>query len=147
MPTFVSDRRLYLNADKTAVVEEGDPAATHLLVAAKGEISQEDAEFWGIQLKEKPAEPTLLERERVGLEAALAAGPARAEEARFRRQRVADLEAADAAQKARKGPPATKQVKEPPADKQLGEPPADKQLGEPPADKQLGEPPAEITTS
>jgi hypothetical protein len=110
MVTLVSDRRLYLTADKTEVVEEGDPSATHLLVAKHGEISQEEADRYGLKFDEKPADPTLLERERAGLEVARN-DPGRQEEARFRMQRVAELEAADEAQKARSAPAETKQVK------------------------------------
>lgn len=117
MPTFVSDRRIYLNADKTAVVEEGSPEATHLLVAKNGELSQEDAERWGLDLSEQPKPPTTLERERAGLEQA-EKDPGRSEEARFRRQRIADLEAEEAAQaKRRANAPSTKQVKAAPEDK------------------------------
>jgi hypothetical protein len=107
---LVTDRRLYLNADKTQVVEEGDERATHLLAARGDEVSDEDVKRYGLTLQEKPAEPTLLERERAGLEVARN-DPGRQEEARFRMQRVAELEAADEAKKARTAPAETKQVK------------------------------------
>jgi len=45
---YESERALYLNADKTKVVEEGDPEAAYLLVAAGGKLHIEDAERYGI---------------------------------------------------------------------------------------------------
>jgi hypothetical protein len=108
---FVTNRRLYLNADKTQVVEDGDPRATHLLAATGDEVSQADVDRYGLTLDEKAPEPSLLEQERAGLEAARN-DPGRQEEARFRMQRVAELEAADEATKARTAS-ANKQVRAP----------------------------------
>lgn len=48
---FESDRNLYLNADKTKVVEEGDPEAAYVLVAAGGRIHLEDAEKFGLVVR------------------------------------------------------------------------------------------------
>ena len=45
---FVADRRLYLNADKSAVVEEGDPAGAFLLVPAGKRISPVQMERYGL---------------------------------------------------------------------------------------------------
>lgn len=53
---FTSTKRLYLNADKTKVVEEGDPEAAWVLVGEGGQIPLEDAERYGLT-KEKAAEP------------------------------------------------------------------------------------------
>lgn len=38
MPSIIADRRLFLNADKSAVVESDNPAAAFLLVAEGSEI-------------------------------------------------------------------------------------------------------------
>lgn len=48
MPAFQSNRRLYLTADKSRVVEEGDPQARSLLVRAGGNVSAELAERYGL---------------------------------------------------------------------------------------------------
>lgn len=53
---FTSTRRLYLNRDKTGVVEEGDPEAAFLLVAEGGELPHEEAEKYGLTTKAAPAE-------------------------------------------------------------------------------------------
>lgn len=50
---FEADRRLWLNADRTEVVEDGDPAAAFLLASPGTEVSDADAEKYG--LKAKPA--------------------------------------------------------------------------------------------
>jgi hypothetical protein len=50
---FLSDKRLYLNADKSKVVEEDDPDASYLLVAAGGQVSDEHAKQYGLKAKEK----------------------------------------------------------------------------------------------
>lgn len=46
---FISDRRLYLNADRSAVVEEGDPAAAYLLVGQGGEVPTAVASKYGLK--------------------------------------------------------------------------------------------------
>lgn len=48
---------LYLNADKTKVVEEGDPEAAFLLVASGGQLPEEEAEKYGLTGKKAKAEP------------------------------------------------------------------------------------------
>lgn len=45
--TWISDRRIYLTADDR-VVEEGDPAATTLLVGVGGQLSDVDAKRYGL---------------------------------------------------------------------------------------------------
>jgi hypothetical protein len=47
---MISDRRLYLTADKK-VVEEGNPEAKTLLVGEGGELSEEDAGKYGLALE------------------------------------------------------------------------------------------------
>ena len=48
-----ADRKLYLTADRTRVVEEGDPEAAFLFATPGKEISDADAEKYGL----KPAKP------------------------------------------------------------------------------------------
>lgn len=43
-----ADKRYYLNADRSKVVEEGDPAAAYLLAAEGADISNEDAKKYGL---------------------------------------------------------------------------------------------------
>lgn len=50
---YRSDRALYLNADKTEVVEEGDPNAAFLLVGAGSEIDDADAAKYGLKSASK----------------------------------------------------------------------------------------------
>jgi hypothetical protein len=45
---YQSDRRLYLTADKAAVVEHGDTRAAFLLVGKNGLVSDADAERYGL---------------------------------------------------------------------------------------------------
>lgn len=45
---YTSDRRLYLNADGTKVVEHDDPEAAILLVGEGGELSDADAAKYGL---------------------------------------------------------------------------------------------------
>lgn len=52
---FQSDRALYLNADRTEVVEEGDPEAAFLLVGAGSEIDDADAARYGLGSHAKSA--------------------------------------------------------------------------------------------
>lgn len=53
---FTSTKRLYLNADKSKVVEEGSAEAAFLLVAAGAEIPLEEAEKYGLTKAAQPAE-------------------------------------------------------------------------------------------
>lgn len=46
---FISDRRLYLNANRSAVVEEGDPSAAYLLVGEGGEVPTAVASKYGLK--------------------------------------------------------------------------------------------------
>jgi hypothetical protein len=48
MPSYKADRRLYLNAAKDAVVEEGSADAAYLLVSEGGVLSIEEAEKYGL---------------------------------------------------------------------------------------------------
>lgn len=50
---FKSDKALYLNADKTEVVKEGDPDAAFLLVGAGSEIDDTDAAKYGLKSTSK----------------------------------------------------------------------------------------------
>lgn len=46
---YQSDRALYLNADKTEVLEEGDPNAAYLLVGAGSELDDSEAAKYGLK--------------------------------------------------------------------------------------------------
>jgi hypothetical protein len=54
----------FLNADKSKAVGEGDPASAFLLVRAGGQISDEDAEKYGVELEEakapEPEQPSIV---------------------------------------------------------------------------------------
>jgi len=50
---FISDRRLYLTADRSSVVEEGDPGAAYLLVGEGGEVSTAVARQYGLKAPSK----------------------------------------------------------------------------------------------
>lgn len=99
------DEHIYADAarEKTFKVKVGEepPAeAAVLLVAAGDSLSDEAAEQYGLtdQLDTAPAKaPSALEREKAGLEAAVARRSF--EEARVRRATIADLEAREAAAK------------------------------------------------
>jgi hypothetical protein len=54
---FSSDKRLYLTEDKSEVVEEGNPSARFLFVAEGGQVSDEDADRYGLKAPKKSAEP------------------------------------------------------------------------------------------
>jgi hypothetical protein len=54
MFTNTTGKRLYLNADKSKVVEEDSEEAAHLLVGVDGEIPIEEAEQYGLTKKAKP---------------------------------------------------------------------------------------------
>lgn len=66
-----ADRKLYLTADRERVVEEGDPEAAFLLAAPGKEISDADAEKYGL----KPA-PAAEEKEAAPADNKQAAAPA-----------------------------------------------------------------------
>lgn len=52
---YRAQKRLYLTADRQRAVEEGDPAASYLLVAEGGEIPDAEADRLGLTGKTKPA--------------------------------------------------------------------------------------------
>jgi hypothetical protein len=54
---FRSDKRLYVNADKSKVVDEDSPEAAYLLVGAGGSVSDEDAKKYGLKKQAKAEEP------------------------------------------------------------------------------------------
>jgi hypothetical protein len=47
-PMWISDRRLFLTADKERVVEDGDPEACFLLVGQGCELPMAEAERYGL---------------------------------------------------------------------------------------------------
>ncbi len=49
-----ADRRLYLTADRSEVVEEGDPKAAFLFATPGSEISDADAKRYGLKMQKKP---------------------------------------------------------------------------------------------
>ena len=48
---IVADRRLWLTADRSRVVEDGDPAAAFLLAAPGAEIPADDARRLGLSVE------------------------------------------------------------------------------------------------
>lgn len=50
---FIADRYLYLNADKTKVIEEGDPAARFVLAGPGSTIPDEDVKRYGLDKEKK----------------------------------------------------------------------------------------------
>ena len=46
--TYLSSRRLYLNSDKTRVVEDGEPDASHLLVCKNGSLEVSTAKRFNL---------------------------------------------------------------------------------------------------
>jgi hypothetical protein len=50
---YTADRRLFLNADKSAVVEEGDASAAFLLAAPGDELTDDEAKQYGLKSKGK----------------------------------------------------------------------------------------------
>ena len=65
--SIVADRRLYLNKDKTRVVEEGDPDAAYLYKVPGHVITEEDAIKFNLYEEDEP-EPIDDEYEEEGLE-------------------------------------------------------------------------------
>lgn len=51
MPAYVADRRLYLTADKSEIVEHGDPRSAFLLAGEGSEIGPDDVERLDISQK------------------------------------------------------------------------------------------------
>lgn len=51
MGDYTSDRRLFLNADKSRVVDEDDPEASYLLVGEGGTVPAAEAERLGLHGK------------------------------------------------------------------------------------------------
>jgi hypothetical protein len=49
---ITADRRLWLTADRDAVVEDGDPAAAFLLAPPGGEIPMTEAERLGLSVED-----------------------------------------------------------------------------------------------
>lgn len=49
MSGFRSDKRLYVNADKSQVVEEDSPEAAYLLVGKGGQVTEEDAKKYNLK--------------------------------------------------------------------------------------------------
>ncbi len=52
MATLTSDRRLYVTADRSQVVEEGDPHAAYLLVGVGGQIDSDSVARHGLSWKD-----------------------------------------------------------------------------------------------
>lgn len=52
--SFIAKEKLYLNADQTKVVEEGDPEAAFLFTTPGKRVSKEDAERLGLVKKAEP---------------------------------------------------------------------------------------------
>jgi hypothetical protein len=89
-------KHIYLNADKTAIAEEGSPEAAFLLVGPGGEVSDADAVKYGLMdaPKSAPSDPRAVSRVehlQAAHDAAMERGAT--EEARVHR---ANLEAAQA---------------------------------------------------
>lgn len=108
---FQSDKRLYLTADKSQVVEEGDASAAYLFVNEGGEVTDEDANRYGLKAPRQADAPTPLDREQEALKLAEERGSE--DEADVRRQTIASLEEEDkatraTANKARRSPPEDK---------------------------------------
>lgn len=47
-PVWIADRPVWLNADRTVAVEQGDPRAKHLLCSAGKAIPLETAQKYGV---------------------------------------------------------------------------------------------------
>lgn len=61
MAKYVTDRRLYLDASRSRVVEEGDPAAAFLLASAGKELDAATVERYGLAkaVKGPPADKAM----------------------------------------------------------------------------------------
>lgn len=58
---YVSDKRLHVNADKSKIVDENSEDAAYLLVAAGGELSDEEAAKYGLAKSQSKAEQSKAE--------------------------------------------------------------------------------------
>jgi hypothetical protein len=75
MPDYISDKRLYHTADRSRIVEEGDPAAAFLLVGEGAIIPENEVQRLGLEghLREyRPADP--LQAQEAAHQAALQRG-------------------------------------------------------------------------
>jgi hypothetical protein len=75
MPDYISDKRLYHTADRSRIVEEGDPAAAFLLVGEGAIIPENEVQRLGLggHLREyRPADP--LQAQEAAHQAALQRG-------------------------------------------------------------------------
>jgi hypothetical protein len=98
---YKSEKRLYVTADRSRVVEEDDPQAAMLLVAEGGEIQDEEAARLGLTGKKK-AEPEPVVVHSIAADPEPDPKPAR-------RSAAKDDDEDDAAEaKAVSGPPANK---------------------------------------
>ena len=50
---LIADHRIYLNRERTAIVDEDDPEASFLLAAEGNPVSAEDAEKYGLKPQSK----------------------------------------------------------------------------------------------
>lgn len=53
---YISDKRLYVTADKSKIVPETHPDVGHLLVGEGGEVSAEDVKKYGLEKPGSKAE-------------------------------------------------------------------------------------------
>lgn len=60
---MIAERRLYLTADESEVVEEGDARAAFLFVTPGKEISDADVERYGLKAPKKAAEKPAEEKQ------------------------------------------------------------------------------------
>jgi pyruvate/2-oxoglutarate dehydrogenase complex dihydrolipoamide acyltransferase (E2) component len=83
MTHYVADSKMWLNADRTKVLEDGDPDAAHLFATPGKRISVEDAELYGLtnlEREENPKEVKPGENKMVAGPSATKAAAAKAEE-------------------------------------------------------------------
>lgn len=102
---YVSKERLFLNADKSKVVKEGDPDAAFLLVGEGGTVDKETAEEYGLKNLSAAPEPFDAKAEHELLHAGETEEQAKA-------RRAAMFE-----NKAKSGPPADKALPKAPSNK------------------------------
>ncbi len=57
MALWTSDRRIFVNADRSKVVDESDPEAASLLVGEGGQLDEATAERLGLLTKAKAKAP------------------------------------------------------------------------------------------